>query len=348
MKRFLACILSIGMAVSLMACGGSSGSSAQATTAATQTEAAKGFDKMTLKMNIVVSDTTTWYKAATKFADTVKEATDGAVTVELYPNCQLSGGSQPKAIEMLMSGSIDMDMTSGMIFNNLDERFCAMNLPFLYSSTEEAEKIASTTGREVFSGMLDEKGIHLLGLGENGWRQLTNNVKEIKAPADMNGLKFRTPGVTLYIDTFTALGANPVSMNWSETFTALQQGTVDGQENPTDISKSSAIQEVQKYLTIWNYSYDPFFFSINKAKWDSFSPELQEIFSTAADEALAYQWTLVEEADAQAAKDFEAAGAKVTVLTDEEREAFKEATQEVVDSYKAKWGDEFMSNFIPK
>jgi len=348
MKRLFSLFLALAMVLSLAACGGSSGSSSDSSNPPAEDSAASEFEKMSLKLSIVVSETTTWYTAAVKFAEDVSNATGGAVTIDIYPNEQLSGGNQAKGVEMLMSGSIDMDMRSGMWFNALDEKFAVMNLPFLYESTEQAEAVAAGKGGEKIGEMLEEYGVHLLGMGENGWRQLTNNVREITKPEDMKGLKFRTPGVPLYLDTFTVLGANPISMNWAETFTALQQGTVDGQENPTDISKSSAIQDVQKYLTIWDYSYDPFFFNINSELWNSFSPELQEIFETCADEALAYQWALVEEADAQATKDFEAAGAKVTVLTEEQRQAFKDATADVVKAYEEKWGDEFMSNFRPE
>lgn len=343
MKKLISLVLALMMLLSLTACGSSPSSGSDSADSESP-----AFEEMNLKLSIVVAETTTWYTAAVKFAEDVSAATGGAVKIDIYPNEQLSGGNQAKGVEMLMSGSIDMDMRSGMWFNALDERFAVMNLPFLYDSAEKAEAVASGKGGEKIGEMLEEYGVHLLGMGENGWRQLTNNVREITKPEDLKNLKIRTPGVPVYLDTFTALGANPVSMNWAETFTALQQGTVDGQENPNDISKSSAIQEVQKYLTIWDYSYDPFFFNINGKLWDSFSPELQEIFETCAKDALSYQWTLVEEADADAAKDFEAAGAKVTTLTEDQRQAFKDATADVVKTYQDKWGEDFMSNFIPQ
>ena len=96
-----------------------------------------------------------------------------------------------------------------------------------------------------------------LGFGENGFRQLTNSVREVKGPEDIKGLKLRIPGITMYTDLYRELGTDPVTMTFSEVFTALQQGTIDGQENPIDVIYSSKLNEVQDYMTMWNYSYDP-------------------------------------------------------------------------------------------
>ena len=142
-----------------------------------------------------------------------------------------------------------------------------------------------------------------LGYGENGFRQITNDEGPIQAPQDLKGMKMRIPGITMYTDLFRELGTDPATMTFSEVFTSLQQGTIDGQENPIDVISSSKLQEVQKYLTLWNYSYDPIVLGMNKKLYDSFSDADKEMFDRLGKEATAYQIKISREKEAKQIED---------------------------------------------
>src|SRR5690606_29302094 len=178
----------------------------------------------------------------------------------------------------------------------------------------------------------------VLAWGENGFREVTNNVRPIKSPEDMKGLKMRVAG-PMYIDVMNALGANPQQMQWTETFTALQQGVVDGQENPIGaVIIPQRVYEVQKYLTTWKYSYDPVFLGVSKQLWDSWHPESQEKMQAAASEALAYQKQITRDDTEKGIAYLQEQGMEVHEPSSEELQAFREATQPAFDTWSEKVG----------
>ncbi len=302
-------------------------------------------EKVTLKFSTTTADTSTWTLGAKKFGELISEKTNGRIEVKVYPNDQLSGGNQSKGIEMLMSGSTDITFHSNIIYSVMDERFGVISLPFLINDTETADNVLSGEGGEAINKILLEKNIVGLGFGENGFRQLTNNVKPVESPADMSGLKLRIPGIKMFISLYKALGADPITMNFGEVFTSLQQGTIDGQENPTDVISSSKINEVQKYMTVWDYSYDAIIFGMNKDKFESFSAEDQELIREAAKEACEYQRQINREAAATQTQEFIDGGMEVNVLTSEQKAAFKEAVQPVYTEYEPIMGKELIDAF---
>ncbi|HAQ40419.1 MAG TPA: C4-dicarboxylate ABC transporter substrate-binding protein [Clostridiales bacterium] len=301
--------------------------------------------KVTLKFSTTTADTSTWTLGAKKFAEIVGEKSNGRIEVKVYPNEQLSGGNQSKGIEMLMSGSTDITFHSNIIYSVMDERFGVVSLPFLINDTETADKILDGAGGEELNKILLEKNIVGLGFGENGFRQITNSKKPIEVPADVEGLKIRIPGIKMYVSLFKALGSDPITMNFGEVFTALQQGTIDGQENPTDVISSSKINEVQKYMTVWDYSYDTIILGMNKAKFESLSAEDQQIIRDAAKEAVAYQRQINREASAKQTQEFIDGGMSVNTLTIEQKAVFKDAVQSVYDEYEPIMGKELIDAF---
>lgn len=302
-------------------------------------------EKVTLKFSTTTADTSTWTLGAKKFGELIAEKTDGRIEVKVYPNDQLSGGNQSKGIEMLMSGSTDITFHSNIIYSVMDERFGVISLPFLINDTATADKVLNGAGGEAINKILLEKNIVGLGFGENGFRQLTNSKKAIESPADMSGLKIRIPGIKMFISLYKALGADPITMNFGEVFTALQQGTIDGQENPTDVISSSKINEVQEYMTVWDYSYDSIIFGMNKAKFESFSAEDQKLIKEAAAEACEYQRQINREKAETQTQEFIDGGMKVNKLTDEQKATFKEAVQSVYTEYEPIMGKELIDAF---
>lgn len=298
-----------------------------------------------LKMSVTVNDSSTWYQAAEKLANDMKEETDGRITIDLFPNEQLSGGDSGKGVELLAKGSTDLSFHSTIIYSILDPRLGVASAPFLFKDTEGVDKVFGGSGGEAITEILQEKGVQALGYGENGFRQITNSKHEIKSPDDLKGLKIRIPGITMYTDLYRELGADPTTMTFSEVFTSLQQGTINGQENPIDVIHSSKLNEVQDYITMWNYSYDPLVLGINKKLLDSMSEEDQALFTKLGKEAAAYQVELAREKEAQQIEELKATGMQFYEPTEAELATFTEKVQPVYDKYKDIWGEDLLKAF---
>ena len=168
-----------------------------------------------------------------------------------YPT-QLSGGDQMRQAEMVGRGALDLVVTSAINVTPLVPEMAVFSLPYMYSNYDQVDATTQGAPGEMLAEILGEKGIVVLAWGENGFREITNNIRPIKTPDDMKGLNMRVAG-PMYIDVMNALGANPQQMQWGETMTALQQGVVDGQENPIGaVIIPQQVYEVQKYLTTWH------------------------------------------------------------------------------------------------
>ena len=219
------------------------------------------------------------------FAQLVSERSGGNVTVAVFPNDQLANGNASRGIEMIASGSIDLAAYATCTLAVIDEKLPVATIPWIFDDYAQAREVIDTTGGEYYAQRLAMKGMTYLGSFHNGFRQITNSRHEVTTPADMENLKIRVPGSVVYMGFFRALGADPTSMNWSEVFTAIQQGTIDGQENGVSITSTSKMQEVQDYLTMWNYSYENDLFVANTEIWESLEPQTQELLQECATEA---------------------------------------------------------------
>ena len=186
-----------------------------------------------------------------------------------------------------------------------------------------------------------------LAWGENGFRQLSNSKHEVTKPEDMKGLKLRVVGSPLYMDTFSALGANPTQMSWADAQPALANKAVDGQENPLSIYAGAKLYDVQQqYLTLWNYVSDPLVFVVNRDVWKSWSEEDQKIVREAAIEAgkreIVIARTGITAEDPALLKEIEGHGVKVTTLTPEQHAAFAKATEGVVEKWTKTIGEDLV------
>jgi TRAP-type transport system periplasmic protein len=299
----------------------------------------------TLRLSHNTGDSTTWHKGAEKFGELLAERTGGAMEVRVFPNAQLSGGDQMRQAEMVGRGALDLVVTSAINVTPLVPEMAVFSLPYLYSSYEQVDATTQGAPGEILADILLEKGIVVLAWGENGFREVTNNVRPIRSPDDMRGLNMRVAG-PMYIDVMNALGANPQQMQWGETMSALQQGVVDGQENPIGaVIIPQQVYEVQKYLTAWHYSYDPIFLGISQAKWDSYDAEMQTILRETAQEAMAYQRQITREGTASGIEFLREKGMEVYEPTAEELAAFRTATQPAFDQWAARVGDEIVGAF---
>ncbi|RYG72956.1 DctP family TRAP transporter solute-binding subunit [Lentibacillus lipolyticus] len=298
-----------------------------------------------LDMSVTVGEASTWYKAAEKLAKDVKEKSDGRITINVYPNEQLSGGDSGTAVSQVANGTQDMSYNSTIIYSIMDERLGVVSAPFIFPDLDTAYERLNGEGGEMVNDILRENGVEPLGFAQNGFRQVTNSDKPIKKPEDLEGLKMRIPGINMYTDLWREFGSNPTTMTFSEVFSSLQQGTIDGQENPIDVIHSSQLNEVQDYLTIWDYSFDPIILGINKELFDSMSEEDQQILKESAADANAYQIELAQELEKEQIAELEEKGMEIYELSAEEKQAFREAAKPIYDKYESVWGEELLNAF---
>ena len=343
--RFLAAGMLLILVLSCVGCGGGGQQEPAGGEGEAEGEGEAVALKSEYKLTMNVSTETCWGQGGVKFAELVNEYTGGKVNVKVYPNAQLVGGDQMRQAEMVQSGAIDFMLNSTINIAPTIPEFDVFSLPFMFPSYEAVDAVINSEAGQKLLEVLGDYNMVGLAYGENGFRELTNNVRPIKSPDDMKGLKIRvvTP---IYIDIMRALGANPIAMNWGEVFTSLQQGVIDGQENPVvGIIIPNKIYEVQKYMTNWHYSYDALVLAVNKDVWESFPAELQEQIQRAADDAMAYQIQISREGLAEGNDFLRDKGMEVTDLTPEQLAPFKELTKPVYDEYAEKVGLDIVKAF---
>lgn len=269
--------------------------------------------------------------AADFFKDQLAETTDGQLTVQVQGSEQL--GSDSEMMVSLASGTLDLTANSqGAVSSNVPE-MALFGLPFLFESAEHAYEVVDGPIGDEIATKAEGAGFKVLAWWDNGIRDVTNSKRPINTPEDVKGLKIRTPNDPMTIDIFNALGANPTPMAFSELYLALQQGAVDGQENPVTNIASSKLNEVQKHLAKTSHKYEVTPFIISLSTWESLSSEQQEKVQEAADAARDKQRELMTE---QIEKISAELGSTMEVTTPD-LEAFRTATTSVYD----KWSKEY-------
>lgn len=338
-RKVISAVLALSMLASLTGCGALS--TGNSTGGSSENDGSSGNTKQTvLTMTFALSEQSPHYPAGLKFAELVEEYTDGAYTVEVYPNSTLAGGNQLGAIEMVQKGTISCGFLSPLVQCSIEPNLNALSIPFLWKDYESIDA-ALTPGSDVdkaLNAVLAKTGYIAVAYAENGYREVTNSVREIKTPEDLNGIKFRVIGSNMLFDFFKAMGANPMDMNFSELFTGLQQGAVDGQENPiSTVILPQRYYEVQDYMTIWNYSYEPHPLMFNLDLWNSFDADTQAAIQKAAVEACEYQRQLSRESTEEGIQTMRDAGMQVYELTEEEKDAFRAVAAPISEQYAAEF-----------
>ncbi len=292
-----------------------------------------------------VAEGSSWDKGAQLFKKLVEERSNGDYKVSLHPNAAMANGNDRVEMEMTQAGSIQFLIKSTTWLTGLDPKFQVLGLPWLFPDHATANKVMDGPAGDQLMKTLDSRDLVGLAWGVNGFRQVTNSRQPITQPADLKDLKIRVPGIPLYLSIFKALGANPTTMSFSEVFTALQTGTVDGQENPMSLISSSHFYDVQKYMTIWNYSYDAIALAASARFWNGLSAKDQKMFSDAAHEAMNYERKVVAQEDQDLPAELEKSGMDVTRLNADQLAVFQKALQPVYAEYKQKLGPDFVELF---
>lgn len=261
---------------------------------------------------------------------------------------QLSGGNQATGIELVQTGSTDIHLTDALVWSSIQPKAILPAMPWLLPTYEDVDKYMNGEGGEALLGAISESGVVAIGIGEGGYRQVVNNKNPIRTPNDMVGLKMRIPGSNVHVSLLKYLGADPITMSSSEVYTSTQQGVIDASENTIDLLLSQRTLEVSKYLTLWNYSYDPLFLSLSEKLWDSLTDEEKQIFKDAAKEAMDLQKEAARATVAEAVETIKKDYPKVEIveeLTSEEIAAFKEKVAPVYNDNKDTIGKELFEKF---
>jgi tripartite ATP-independent transporter DctP family solute receptor len=345
-KRMISLVL-VCLMVAVMAagCGSASSSSsneASNTSAASSTSTASssdssteesGYGSFTIKVGGTVPETHPITKAQYLFEEIVERESGGSIQVEVYPNAQLGTGRE--MIEAVQMGNVDMGETTLAPFSSWTDEFSLLALPFLFDDREHAFKVVdSDIGKKMADNVAEITGVRVLGYWENGIRMLTNAKRPVRSPEDLNGMKIRVMENPLYLNLFTAIGANPMPMAFGELYTALQQKTIDGQDNPYAIVATNKFYEIQPYMTELGHVFDFTGFLVNEEWYQALSAKDRELIDSAAAEATAYQREQAALYSEEAKQTVLDAGVQIEELTSDEREVFREASASVYDWFR--------------
>jgi C4-dicarboxylate-binding protein DctP len=320
-RRSVLAVLLVAGTIALAGCGargaGAGGGDADAA----------GGETFTIKFSHVVTPATPKGQAAEKFKEVVEERSGGRVTVEIYPNSELYGDKDE--LQALQSNSVQMLAPASAKFTTVAPALQVLDLPFLFDSVEDIPEVVSpdsAAGKAIFENeALAASNIKVMGLWDNGLEQLASNT-EMRAPANLAGLSFRIQPSDVLRSQFESWGASSTPMAFAEVYNALQQGVVNGQENPYSNIESQNMHTVQSHITESNHGYIGYVLVVNNQFFDSLPPDLQEVVQASADEASTYNREVAARLNQEARATIEAAGTTTILdLTPEERQAFKDA-----------------------
>jgi len=294
-----------------------------------------------IKLAHVVNEQDSFHLAATKFKELAEKYTNGEVKVTIYPNAVL--GDERTLLERMKMGIVDAAIITNGPFINFVPKFGAIDLPFLFRDPEHAYAVLDGPIGDQLFAEAEKQGWKGLAWAERGFRNLTNSKHPVNSPADMKGLKIRLMQNPIYVDSFKALGANAVPMAWTEALTALQQGTIDGQENPLNVIVSFKLYDSQKFMTITRHAYAPAPLIMSMVTWKKLSASQQAAVMKAAKEAAQFERDFNNANEAQWMKDLAAKGMKIATP---DLKPFLAAVQPVYKQYAAQFGQDFIDAIL--
>ena len=357
MKKLAAVLLAMCMTASLAGCGSSGGSSSgssssqTATTAAASAAADAGAAEQTggdypeyhWNAAMTVSETTINYMMVEKFAQLLDEKSGGKITVELYPGGQL--GNTTEFTEAVVSGSIDIG--TGMTTDLVDfiPSYAVFDIPNLFDNVEQMRAVLASDFTDVLNDYNHQGGIHMLGYSDAGFRQLSSN-KAVHQLSDLSGQKIRVMTNQYHLAYWNALGAAATPMQFTEVFMGLQQGTIDGEENPYMNIVGNNLQEVQKYIIETNHIGHIITFFINNDLYQGLPENVRALVDECAAEAVDYANGKADESIAEYKKICEDAGCEIITLDADTLAAVKEKAAVVSDMVRSNIGDELVDKLM--
>ncbi|PMR75172.1 TRAP transporter substrate-binding protein [Billgrantia endophytica] len=300
----------------------------------------------TIRMGLGLAESSPQYISSQYFADILEQRTEGRITINVFPNSQL--GDDVQMMEMLQTGTLDMTYPSSSAATTYVSELAAFDLPFLLPTREAAIAVMQSDMAQDMLDAFEGSGIKALTFSENGYRQLSNSARPVESPddvagLDVRGLSVRTMENPVHLAIWEAMGANPTPMAFGELFSAMEQGVVDGQENPWSTILTSNFHEVQDYGTETRHVYTPFIMMMSQRTWDRLDPAYQELIQQAARQSAQYEIQLSAEYDDWSRDQLEARGMQITRLDDDQIAAFQEAVQPVYETWAPRIGEELIS-----
>ena len=268
--------------------------------------------------------------SAERFAEIANDKLGEDHEVEVFGSSQLGGDQE--LLQKLKLGQVAFALPSS-VMSSVAPEFGVFEMPYIIQSREHIAAVEEAMGEDVFNAAAGEEGYEILAFWENGFRHITNNVRPIETPADLEGIKLRTPKGEWRVKMFQQYGANPTPMAFSDVFTALQTGVIDGQENPYAQIASAKFQEVQDYLSITGHVYTPAYVLVSKSRFEGLPEEVQTALREAAREAQDFVYETAARMETDLLEEIEAAGVAVN---EADHQAFVDASEPIY----AEFGEE--------
>ena len=298
--------------------------------------AAPALAQETMKMNISIGQNSHYGVAIDTFAKEIEKRTAGRYKIQNFYSGAL--GAERESIEAVQLGTLDLTMTSTGPVPNFVPEVAILDIPFLFKDYAQARGTLDGPIGQDMLGKFQSKGIVALAWGENGFRHMTNNKRSVNAPDDLKGLKMRTMENPVHMQAYKAFGIIPTPMAFTEVFTALQQGTVDGQENPLSVISAAKFAQVQKYITLTGHVYSPALLLMNKAKFDKLSAADKQAFAEAAKEAVKANRARIDEDEKRVVAELKAQGMTVVEVVDKGK--FQTALEPTFVEFGKKFGQD--------
>jgi tripartite ATP-independent transporter DctP family solute receptor len=290
----------------------------------------------TLKMNISIGQNSHYGVAIDAFAREVEKRTNGRYKVQNFYAGAL--GAERESIEAVQLGTLDLTMTSTGPVPNFVPEVAILDIPFLFRDYAHARGVLDGPIGQDMLTKFQSKGIQALAWGENGFRHMTNNRRAVNSPDDLKGLKMRTMENPVHMQAYKQFGIIPTPMAFTEVFTALQQGTVDGQENPLSVISAAKFVQVQKHITLTGHVYSPALILMNKAKWDKLSAADKQAFTEAAKEAVKANRARIDDDERRVVGELKAGGMNVVEVVDKGK--FQATLQPTFVEFGKKFGQD--------
>lgn len=296
--------------------------------------AGSAFAAIELRMSQVSAADGAIGRSMERFAELIKERTEGRYVVHTFHNGQL--GSERDTIEACQLGNLDIAVVNQSPLGNFVSEISAVDLPYVILDYEHADRIFLGEIGEGFLKKLDEVGLHGLAIWESGFRNLTNSKRDIHSVEDVEGLRIRVMENRIHQSLWRALGTDPVPMAWGDAYTALQQGAIDGQENPATVIDKNNVVEVNKKMAITEHCYSTVFLIMSPSAWNSLSVEDRKIFKEAVEETGLFERELNRAMDVEAIASLESKG---MVVTRPDKQGFVDASRSVRETFGTEFAD---------
>ena len=277
---------------------------------------------------------------ALKIAELVEKDSGGKIKIEVYPNDKLAGGNTTKDVEELANGSVDFAIFPSGTYSAIDPGMAVATIPWIFSTYRDARKVIDETGGKYYEKILAKKGIVYLGSFHNGFRQIANNVRPIRMPEDFTDLKIRILGNRDTLHFFRMFNAVPVPMSTGELIDAMNKGSIDGHDIGLFQAYSRNLNNVEKYLTIWNYSYENYIIAATGKTFYQLDGDTQKLIREKVIQACEMSRNTIERSEREIKMKTAASGVEIIELTPEELQPFKDRARPLIEKLKEDYGED--------